>query len=103
MLVTTSLLARGLDIPDVQIVINFDVPQDFNSKRGDAPTYLHRIGRTGRFGTKGVALTLYDRDLDKEFLDEILDYYHMNDKCPLLDNAEHLSSLLEEISKVDDL
>jgi len=53
------------------------VPQDFNSKGGDAPTYLHRIGRTGRFGTKGVALTLYDRDLDKQHLDEILDYYHM--------------------------
>jgi ATP-dependent RNA helicase DDX19/DBP5 len=97
------MLARGLDIPDVQIVINFDVPQDFASKGGDPPTYLHRIGRTGRFGTKGVALTLYDRDLDKQHLDEILDYYHMADKCPMLDNAEHLSSLLEEISKVDDL
>jgi superfamily II DNA/RNA helicase len=35
----------------------------------DPATYLHRIGRTGRFGVKGIAVTIYDRDIDKEFLD----------------------------------
>ena len=69
---TTSLLARGLDVPDVQVVINFDVPymkpSNGGAPRGDSETYLHRIGRTGRFGSKGVALSLYDRKEDQEYL-----------------------------------
>lgn len=67
-IITTNMLARGIDVPEVQIVINFDVPWTKDSKGnqvGDAENYLHRIGRTGRFGTKGIALTLYDRDIDE--------------------------------------
>lgn len=48
-LVTTDLLARGIDIQQVSIVINYDLPNDIAS-------YLHRIGRSGRFGRKGVAI-----------------------------------------------
>ena len=51
MLVATDVAARGLDIADLPVVINFDVP--FN-----AEDYVHRIGRTGRAGMKGLALTL---------------------------------------------
>jgi ATP-dependent RNA helicase DDX19/DBP5 len=80
-LVTTSMLARGLDVPDVQIVINFDVPSirtQQNVQKGDSETYLHRIGRTGRFGARGVAINLYDRPEDKKFLDQILEEYSLN-------------------------
>ena len=49
-LIATDVAARGLDIPDVTHVINFDVPQTYD-------TYIHRIGRTGRSGKKGTALT----------------------------------------------
>lgn len=49
-LIATDVAARGLDIPDVTHVINFDVPQTYD-------TYVHRIGRTGRAGKKGTALT----------------------------------------------
>ena len=49
-LIATDVAARGLDIPDVTHVINFDVPQTYD-------TYVHRIGRTGRSGKKGQALT----------------------------------------------
>jgi superfamily II DNA/RNA helicase len=49
-LIATDVAARGLDIPDVTHVINFDVPQTYD-------TYVHRIGRTGRSGKKGIALT----------------------------------------------
>lgn len=49
-LIATDVAARGLDIPDVSHVINYDVPQNYE-------TYVHRIGRTGRAGKKGIALT----------------------------------------------
>jgi ATP-dependent RNA helicase DeaD len=50
-LIATEVAARGLDIPDVSHVINFDIPES-------AEAYVHRIGRTGRAGRKGEAITL---------------------------------------------
>ena len=55
MLVATDVAARGLDIADLPAVFNFDVP--FN-----AEDYVHRIGRTGRAGASGLAVTLVARD-----------------------------------------
>ena len=49
-IVATDILARGIDIKDISLVINYDVPQD-------AEDYVHRIGRTARAATTGVALT----------------------------------------------
>jgi superfamily II DNA/RNA helicase len=49
-MVATDVAARGLDIPNVTHVINYEVPQTYDD-------YVHRIGRTGRAGKKGVALT----------------------------------------------
>ncbi|HLH74701.1 MAG TPA: C-terminal helicase domain-containing protein, partial [Chloroflexota bacterium] len=49
-LVATDVAARGLDIPDVTLVVNFDIPQD-------PEAYTHRIGRTGRMGKAGRAIT----------------------------------------------
>lgn len=56
-LVATSVAARGLDIPDVQHVINFDLPNNISE-------YVHRIGRTGRCGNIGRAVSFYDPDTD---------------------------------------
>lgn len=56
-LVATSVAARGLDIPDVQHVINFDLPNNIDE-------YVHRIGRTGRCGNIGRAVSFYDPDTD---------------------------------------
>lgn len=55
-LITTNVLARGIDIPTVTMVVNYDMPYDRNGKP-DPATYLHRIGRTGRFGRKGVSIS----------------------------------------------
>jgi ATP-dependent RNA helicase DDX19/DBP5 len=54
-LITTNVIARGIDILQVNLVINFDMPLDANM-RPDPETYLHRIGRTGRFGRTGVSI-----------------------------------------------
>ena len=58
-LITTNVLARGIDVEQVTIVVNFDLPMDQN-READCETYLHRIGRTGRFGKSGIAINLID-------------------------------------------
>lgn len=50
MLVATDVAGRGIDVPDVALVVNYDMP-------GNIEMYTHRIGRTGRAGRKGVAVT----------------------------------------------
>jgi translation initiation factor 4A len=66
-LVCTDLMARGIDVQTVGIVLNFDMPKD-------KETYLHRIGRSGRFGRKGVAITFAGRgDLRK--IREVEEFY----------------------------
>ena len=49
-LIATDVASRGLDIPNVSHVINYDLPESYEA-------YIHRIGRTGRMDKKGVALT----------------------------------------------
>uniref|UniRef100_A0A3P9KXK9 RNA helicase n=1 Tax=Oryzias latipes TaxID=8090 RepID=A0A3P9KXK9_ORYLA len=58
-LVATSVASRGLDIPDVQHVVNFDLPNTIDD-------YVHRIGRTGRCGNTGRAVSFYDPDVDSQ-------------------------------------
>lgn len=55
-LITTNVLARGIDVATVSLVVNYDIPLDQNGKP-DPETYLHRIGRTGRFGRVGVSIS----------------------------------------------
>lgn len=66
-LIATDIIARGIDIQQVSIVINYDLPLQ-------KETYIHRIGRSGRFGRKGVAINLITR-FDSQKLQEIEDYY----------------------------
>jgi superfamily II DNA/RNA helicase len=54
-LVATDVLSRGIDIKDINLIINYDVPSD-------AEDYVHRVGRTARADTTGVALTLVNTD-----------------------------------------
>ena len=60
------MLARGIDIPEVAMVINFDVPYIYKEKINipDYVNFIHRVGRTGRFGTGGIALTLSSIKMD---------------------------------------
>lgn len=53
-------MARGIDVPEVDLVINYDVPMinDKGFYNPDYANFMHRVGRTGRFGTDGLSLTL---------------------------------------------
>lgn len=68
--ITTDLLARGFDMPEIELVINFDVPKIKDHMTGifqpEPETYLHRIGRSGRFGRQGMAVTLFDTPDDEK-------------------------------------
>jgi ATP-dependent RNA helicase DDX19/DBP5 len=78
-LITTNVLARGIDVQSVSMVINYDVPMQPSAvtKRfePDPQTYLHRIGRTGRFGRVGVAVTFVSNRGDWEALMQIQKYF----------------------------
>ena len=73
-LITTNVLARGIDIPSVTMVVNYDMPFD-KDHRPDPSTYLHRIGRTGRFGRKGVSVSFIDSKKSFDCLKFISDYF----------------------------
>ncbi len=60
----TDVFGRGIDIERINLAINYDLP-------ADADSYLHRVGRAGRFGTKGLAISFVTTDQDKEVLQQI--------------------------------
>lgn len=75
-LISTDLFSRGIDVQQVSYVINYDIPKNIN-------TYLHRIGRSGRWGRKGVAINFITK-YDKQKLNEIEKYYHTQiDELPM--------------------
>lgn len=67
-LVSTDLLARGIDVQQVGLVINYELPMQKEN-------YIHRIGRAGRFGRKGTAIN-FVLPRDARFLKEIQDHYN---------------------------
>jgi translation initiation factor 4A len=66
-LITTDLLARGIDVQQVSLVINYDMPSNRES-------YIHRIGRSGRFGRKGVAVNFIVKS-DVKYMRDIEQFY----------------------------
>lgn len=54
---------------------------------------MHRIGRAGRFGTPGIALTLLDREVDKKYFDEIIEHFDMTSKVSELRDEDHLAEV----------
>uniref|UniRef100_A0A8C2YMM1 RNA helicase n=1 Tax=Chinchilla lanigera TaxID=34839 RepID=A0A8C2YMM1_CHILA len=75
-LITTDLLARGIDVQQVSLVINYDLPTNREN-------YIHRIGRGGRFGRKGVAINMVTEE-DKRTLRDIETFYNTSiEEMPL--------------------
>lgn len=98
-LITTNVLARGIDIASVTMVINFDLPTDHNGK-ADPSTYLHRIGRTGRFGRVGLSISLVHDRASFKILEEIQAYFGGIEmtKVPS-DDLEELESIMSKVLK----
>ncbi|KAL3880682.1 hypothetical protein ACJMK2_032904 [Sinanodonta woodiana] len=70
-LVATNLFGRGMDIERVNIVFNYDMPED-------SDTYLHRVARAGRFGTKGLAITFVSDKNDAKVLNDVQERFEVN-------------------------
>jgi superfamily II DNA/RNA helicase len=73
-LISTDLLSRGIDIQQLSLVINYDLPRQNNIE-----SYIHRIGRTGRYGKSGLAINLvtkYEKDIQN--------LISLTFKCPIL-------------------
>merc|ERR1712118_416681 len=75
-MIATDLWARGLDVQQISLVINYDLPNNREN-------YIHRVGRSGRFGRKGVAISLVRKE-DARILRDIEQYYSTQiDEMPL--------------------
>ncbi|KAL4806225.1 P-loop containing nucleoside triphosphate hydrolase protein [Aspergillus unguis] len=79
-LITTNVLARGIDVSTVSMVINYDIPEIHQPagrvRQADFQTYLHRIGRTGRFGRVGVSISFVSNREEWEMLNQIQKYFN---------------------------
>lgn len=87
-MVATNLLGRGIDVERVNVVINYDMSES-------ADTYLHRVGRAGRFGTKGLAISFVSSEDDGKVLNEVQSRFTVNipDLPDEIDTSSYSTSL----------
>jgi len=85
-LVATNLFGRGIDIERVNIVFNYDMPEN-------SDTYLHRVARAGRFGTKGLAISFVSVDEDDTILESVQSRFEV--KVTELPNEIDMSTYIE--------
>mmetsp|Transcript_2296 Transcript_2296/g.3223 ORF Transcript_2296/g.3223 Transcript_2296/m.3223 type:complete len:135 (+) Transcript_2296:1915-2319(+) len=83
LLCATDVAARGLDVDDIRMVVNFDFPSDMES-------YIHRIGRTGRAGKKGTAVSFFVPQKNGRMARELVDI--------LTRTNQHIPSELQNLS-----
>lgn len=96
-LLTTDVLSRGVDFRLVNVVINLDPPlrRDDTERRADPMSYLHRIGRTGRYGRRGIAVNIVSDKLSQNAYMEIQEYFNRKIK------SIEIGKLSEEVQKVN--
>ena len=89
-LVSTDSFGRGIDIERVNVVINYDFPDDSDQ-------FLHRVGRAGRFGTKGIAISFISSEPDQEVFDKVQSRFEVD--IPELPDEIDMSSYMHEHEK----
>lgn len=75
-LISTNLTARGIDIEQVTVVVNYDLPKDIATGAIDKETYLHRIGRSGRFGKTGLAINMISTAAEKRMIESLVQHFN---------------------------
>ncbi|GAW82496.1 ATP-dependent RNA helicase DBP5 [Plasmodium gonderi] len=107
-LICTDLLSRGIDVPTISLVINFDLPysyqgrieesavNNFSNRKVNMETYIHRIGRTGRFGTKGMAINFISKN-QMIHIKQIEKFY----KCVISDLEFDSELMITSLSKIN--
>ena len=94
LLIATDVTARGIDIPDIAIVINYDLPDK-------SENYVHRVGRTGRGKRKGHAYSFCSEE-EYETLEEIQEYLEKEIKVVEVDDGEYSDTLNIERDRTND-
>ena len=95
-LITTNVLARGIDVLPVNLVVNFDMPMTMD-RRPDPETYLHRIGRTGRFGRAGVSINFVHSRESLQVMLAIQEYFGREIVRLPTQSVEHLQQKLSQV------
>ncbi|AEY66500.1 DEAD/DEAH box helicase [Clostridium sp. BNL1100] len=90
-LIATDVAARGIDIDNISLVINYDIPQD-------GETYVHRIGRTGRIGRDGKAITFVTKD-ESKYLNDINQYIGKEILLKEIPDKDTVNNLKQEFSE----
>lgn len=96
-LLATNVLARGIDVLQVSLVVNFDLPMT-PERCPDPETYVHRIGRTGRFGRSGVAINFVHNRLSEDVLHSLEDFFGKEIVRMPTESIELLEQRLQSIS-----
>ena len=99
-LITTNVLARGVDVDNVGLVVNYDMPVEGRDKQPDFETYLHRIGRTGRFGRKGTAINLVNDANELQVLAAIERHFAKDKGKEMISKAEADPEALAEMISI---
>jgi superfamily II DNA/RNA helicase len=89
--VATDVAGRGIHVDDIEYVINFDFPYE-------AEDYVHRIGRTGRAGNTGIAISFADED-ESFAIPEIEEYIHEPLKCTIIQDDDPLLKPLKKLAR----
>ena len=113
-LITTNVLSRGIDVQTVSLVVNYvsiagrhnvtsltttqDLPDDGRG-RADPQTYLHRIGRTGRFGRVGVSISLISGPQSYHLIKDISDYFGVDMIKLPHDDWDTVEDLIKKVIK----
>lgn len=100
-LITTDVLSRGVDVESVTLVVNYHIPiavDERHQRSPDPETYVHRIGRTGRAGRKGLAITFVANEADKSALRAIEKHYSPDEEMIAEWNPSDLEAL-EQVFK----
>ena len=92
-LVASNVLARGVDVKNLTLVVNYEVPL-LKDGSPDPESYLHRIGRTGRFGASGIAINLVHDEASFKAVKFFEEYYKKEIKELQIDDIEKLAGAL---------